>query len=58
MVIDSGLKRCFIVKTFSHPCVLIHVNGVTNDVIDSDYFAALVDANALLHPSKPQASLF
>lgn len=45
-------------KGISFRPVLIHVNGVTTDVVDSDYFAALVDANALLHSSKSQASLF
>jgi hypothetical protein len=45
-------------KGISFRPVLIHVNGVTPDVVDSDYFAALVDANALLHSSKAQTSLF
>lgn len=38
--------------------VLIHVNGVTTDIVDSDYFAAIVDAKDLLRHSKAQASLF
>jgi uncharacterized protein len=45
-------------KGISFRPVLVHVNGVTADVVDSDYFAALVDANALLRSPKAQASLF
>lgn len=33
-----------------HP-VLIHINGVTRDVVDSRYFAAIVDAGTLLRPA-------
>lgn len=32
--------------------VLIHVNGVTSGVVDSRYFAAIVDAGTLLRPAK------
>ena len=42
----------------SYRPVLIHVNGVTADIVDSDYFAAIVDAKDLLRHSKAQASLF
>ncbi|MBS0626834.1 MAG: hypothetical protein JSS09_01320 [Verrucomicrobia bacterium] len=35
-------------KGFSLRPVLIHVNGVTKDIIDSDYFAAIVDLGDLL----------
>ena len=45
-------------KGISYRPVLVHVNGVTTDVVDSDYFAAIVDASDLLRPSKAQASLF
>ncbi len=45
-------------KGISFRPVLIYFNGVTADVVDSEYFAALIDAQALLQPSKPQASLF
>jgi uncharacterized protein len=45
-------------KGISYRPALIHINGVTTDVADSEYFAALIDAGALLHPSKVQASLF
>jgi hypothetical protein len=45
-------------KGISYRPALIHVNGVTSDVADSDYFAALIDASALLRPSRVQASLF
>ncbi len=35
-------------KNFSCRPVLIHVNGVTDDVVDSDYFAAIIDFSQLL----------
>ena len=35
-------------KKFSCRPVLIHVNGVNEDVVDSDYFAAIIDAGELL----------
>jgi hypothetical protein len=45
-------------KGISYRPVLVHVNGVTTDVVDSDYFAAIVDAKDLLLHTKSQASLF
>ena len=44
-------------KGISHRRVLIHVNGVTSDVVDSHYFAAIVDAGTLLRPAKVQPLL-
>jgi AAA+ ATPase superfamily predicted ATPase len=35
-------------KRFSCRPVLIHVNGVTDDVVDSDYFASIVDVSQFL----------
>jgi uncharacterized protein len=35
-------------KRFSCRPVLIHVNGVTADLVDSGYFAAMIDVSALL----------
>ena len=35
-------------KGYSCRPVLIHVNGVTNDVIDSDYFVSIIDASEFL----------
>jgi AAA+ ATPase superfamily predicted ATPase len=35
-------------KGFSCRAVLIHVNGVTQDVIDSDYFSEIIDAGKML----------
>ena len=35
-------------KRFSCRPVLIHVNGVTQEVRDSDYFAAIIDASEFL----------
>lgn len=35
-------------KGFSYRPVLIHVNGVSDDVIDSDYFSEIIDMSELL----------
>ncbi len=35
-------------KGFSYRPVLIHINGVTNEIIDSDYFAEIIDMSELL----------
>jgi hypothetical protein len=35
-------------RGFSVRPVLIHVNGVTEDVVDADYFAAIIDLGQLL----------
>ena len=35
-------------KGFFHRPVLIHVNGVTDEVTDSDYFSAIIDMGELL----------
>jgi uncharacterized protein len=35
-------------KGFSCRPVLIHVNGVTNDLVDNHYFAAIIDFSQLL----------
>lgn len=40
-------------KSISYRPVLIHVNGVTPDVLDSNYFAAIVDAKDLLQTRLP-----
>lgn len=39
-------------KGFSYRPVLIHVNGVTDEVIDGDYFSAIIDMGELLTGSK------
>ncbi len=36
-------------KGFSCRSVLIHVNGVTQDVIDSDYFSEIIDMAKILN---------
>jgi hypothetical protein len=36
--------------------VLIHVNGVSQDVVDSDYFAAIIDMSDLLSSEKTRAT--
>lgn len=40
-------------KGFSCRAVLIHVNGVTQDVIDSDYFSEIIDAGEILNEDFP-----
>jgi hypothetical protein len=45
-------------KAVSYRPVLVHVNGVTADVVDSDFFSAIIDMGKLLRSSKAQASLF
>ena len=42
----SALKRP---KGFSIRPVLIHVNGVTEDVVDQDYFTNIIDFGSFLH---------
>ena len=39
-------------KGYSCRPVLIHVNGVTEDVEDRDYFTTIIDAAQFLHPKK------
>jgi AAA+ ATPase superfamily predicted ATPase len=41
----------------SHRPVLIHVNGVTSDVVDSRFFSDIVDARTLLRPGSAQPLL-
>ncbi len=48
---DTKLQALKIPRGFSLRPVLIHVNGVTEDVIDADYFAAIVDLSQLLETS-------
>lgn len=50
----AAFKR---LKGISYRPVLIHVNGVTNDVVDSRYFSAIVDAGTLLRPGTVQPLL-
>lgn len=45
-------------RGISYRPVLIHVNGVMTDVVDSGFFASIVDAQALLRPARKQPSLF
>jgi len=39
-------------KGFSYRPVLIHVNGVSEDLIDSDYFSTIIDISELLNPTE------
>ncbi len=45
---ETKLKALSIPRGFSLRPILIHVNGVTEEVIDADYFAAIVDLSQLL----------
>lgn len=45
-------------RGISYRPVLIHVNGVMTDVVDSGFLASIVDAQALLRPARKQPSLF
>jgi uncharacterized protein len=45
---ESKLKAISLPRGFSLRPILIHVNGVTEEVMDSDYFAAIVDLGQLL----------
>ena len=45
---ESKLKAISLPRGFSLRPILIHVNGVTEEVVDSDYFAAIVDLGQLL----------
>ena len=47
--IRKKLKALKYHKRFSCRPVLIHVNGVTDDVVDSDYFAKVIDFSQLLN---------
>jgi uncharacterized protein len=46
---EAKLKNLSIPRRFSLRPVLIHVNGVTQEVIDADYFAAIVDISEWLN---------
>lgn len=46
--VESKIKALAIPRGFSVRPVLVHVNGVTEEVIDADYFAAIVDLGQLL----------
>jgi hypothetical protein len=46
-------KRISLPKGFSCWPVLIHVNGVTNAVIDSGYFCKIIDFSSLLNEERP-----
>lgn len=45
---EAKLKALKLPRGFSIRPVLIHVNGVTEEVLDTDYFAAIVDLGQLL----------
>ena len=45
---EAKLKRLKLPRGFSVRPVLIHVNGVSEEVIDADYFAAIIDLGQFL----------
>jgi uncharacterized protein len=47
--VESKISRLVVPKGFSCFPVLIHVNGVHEDVLMSDYFSHIVDLDCLLH---------
>jgi AAA+ ATPase superfamily predicted ATPase len=46
--VQAKINALQYVKRFSCRPVLIHVNGISEDVADSDYFAAIIDMGELL----------
>lgn len=46
--VQTKINKLKFPKSFSYRPVLIHVNGVTSDVIDSDYFYSIIDIGELL----------
>jgi uncharacterized protein len=46
--VEEKLRRLQLPRGFSCRPVLIHVNGVTEDIIDSGYFARIIDFSELL----------
>lgn len=45
---EARMKSLRLPRGFSLRPVLIHVNGVTEEVVDADYFAAIIDLGQLL----------
>ncbi len=48
--VQQKIARLVMPRGFSIRPVLIHVNGVDDDIIDQDYFAAIIDFGKLLKP--------
>jgi hypothetical protein len=49
--VEEKIKRLRRPKNYSCRPVLIHINGVTQEVADSDYFAAIIDMGQQLMAS-------
>jgi uncharacterized protein len=49
--VEEKIKRLKRPKHYSCRPVLIHINGVTQEVADSDYFAAIIDMGQQLMAS-------
>lgn len=48
---EKKIKSLQLPRNFSYRPVLIHVNGVTDDVIDSGFFSSIIDFSAFLGES-------
>ena len=46
--VQKKIEALKVPKGYSCRPVLIHVNGVTDDIIDSDFFAAVIDFSTYL----------
>ena len=46
--VKEKIKRLKLPRNFSYRPVLIHVNGVTSDLIDAQYFASVIDYSKFL----------
>ena len=50
--VKEKIKRISLPRGYSFWPVLIHVNGVADAVVDSDYFCNIIDFSALLNDEK------
>lgn len=46
--VQEKINKLNVPKGFSYRPVLIHVNGVTEEVVDRDYFCNIIDIETLL----------
>lgn len=47
--VQEKIRRLKVPKYVSRRAVLIHVNGVKDEVADTGYFSAIIDFSAFLH---------
>lgn len=48
--VRSKIDKLKIARGYAHTPVLIHINGVSDNVINEDYFSHIIDINDLLEP--------